>query len=151
MVVLSLGSNLGDRKSYLIQAIEELKRVGVYDIENSSFYETIPIDCPEGSNNFINMVLFCQYDKSAQDLLVDIQQIESDFGRYRRVRNEPRNIDIDIILFNDIIVQEEGLIIPHPRMHKRKFVLGPLCELNGEIIHPSLKKSISQLYEELQG
>ena len=149
MIILSLGSNIRDKQSNLLTAIKKLEELGVYDIEKSSFYETIPLDCPIGSDDFINMVISCEYDKSPEDLLSGIHNIEHYFGRRRQIRNEPRVIDIDIIFFNDFLIEKDDLLIPHPRMHQREFVLQPLCELDETLIHPICQKTVRELYQEL--
>ena len=149
MIILSLGSNIGDKRDNLLAAIKKLEEIKVYNIRESSFYETLPLDCPVGVENFINMVISCEYDKSSEELLSNIHNIEYGFGRRRKIRNEPRVIDIDIIFFNNVLIEKEGLIIPHPRMHQREFVLQPLCELDDNLVHPVFQKTVRALYQEL--
>ena len=127
---LSLGSNMGDRLEMLKQAVRllvEHPRVDVMKI--SSLYETDPVGFIE-QGAFLNMVVYLQTDLSALELLEVCQDIEGELNRKREIRWGPRTIDLDILLFNHDNMKTERLIIPHPRMHERAFVLVPLLELD---------------------
>ncbi len=131
-VYLSLGSNIGDRVGYLNSAIALLKRdKDISNIKVSSFYETDPVGY-EKQDDFVNCVLSLETGLSAQILLSFCQKIEKDLKRVRLFRWGPRTIDVDILLFGDIIINETDLIIPHERMFDRAFVMVPLSELDGE-------------------
>jgi len=128
IVYLALGSNLGDRLSYIHKAIEELKACGLKVLRLSSIIETDPLDAPP-QGRFLNAVLKVRTDHSPEELIVMTQAIERKLGRVKKVFRGPRVIDIDILLYDDIKLITPGLIIPHPRMFERDFVMGPLKEL----------------------
>ena len=147
---LSLGSNQGDRKKNIQQAISLLKETG--DVTAiSSLYQTTPQDMPPGSEYFYNLVLCLKSVSLPQDLLKRIKEIEKQLGRnLSHSHKQPRPIDIDILLANDSIITSRTLIIPHPSMINREFVLIPLHEIAPEFIHPGLKKSIEELLSRLK-
>lgn len=144
-VYIGLGSNLGDRELFLRQAIE-LIGSSVGDIlDRSSVLETEPwgFSCED---RFLNMVICVETKLSPRELLKSIHSIEDSLGRERKGNGyTSRTIDIDILLYNDDVVCEEDLIIPHPLMHKRLFVMNPLCELCPQVVHPVLHKSMEEL------
>jgi 2-amino-4-hydroxy-6-hydroxymethyldihydropteridine diphosphokinase len=140
---LSLGSNLGDRAANLRAALEQLEVVGPL-LAVSAFYETQPVDVPD-QPWFLNCVAAITTDKSPRELLQLALRIESEMGRLRMRHKGPRNIDIDILLFGDCVVDEEGLKIPHPAMQKRRFVLEPLVEIAPDARHPRLGKTAREL------
>jgi 2-amino-4-hydroxy-6-hydroxymethyldihydropteridine diphosphokinase len=147
-VFLLLGSNLGDRKQYLQQAIMHI----AYDIAPtgriSSVYETQSwgkTDEPD----YLNMVIVLQTDLPAQTILEKILAIEEVMGRKREEKWGSRIIDIDILYYNQDIITEPGLNVPHPELHKRRFTLEPLAEIAPDFTHPVLKKNNQQLKNEL--
>ena len=150
-VYLSLGSNLGDRQSNLDQAlklISERMRLG----KVSSIYDTEPIGLTN-QPRFLNLACEVFTRLTPEGLLALLKGIEQKMGRYSR-SGEPRIIDIDIVLFGDQVVNTLGLIIPHPKMHERAFVLIPLAEIAPDFVHPVLKKTIKELdkaVKEVQG
>ena len=145
---LGIGTNLGDRERNLREAIQKIgEQIGIV-LESSSVYETAPWGF-EAENDFLNMVISVETSYSPAELLKQINLIESAMGRERNQdRYSSRIIDIDILLYDDLIIDEKGLKIPHRLMHERKFVLVPLCELAPDLIHPILKKSMSVLLDE---
>jgi 2-amino-4-hydroxy-6-hydroxymethyldihydropteridine diphosphokinase len=148
---ISLGTNMGEREGNLSRALKLLKHDNKIDLMNiSSIYETDPvgyIDQPA----FLNLVAKIHTTYSPLELLTKLQQIEAELGRIRDVRWGPRTIDLDILLYNQENIQVESLIVPHPRMLERGFVLIPLYELNPHIKIPgnmqSLEQNISQLLD----
>jgi 2-amino-4-hydroxy-6-hydroxymethyldihydropteridine diphosphokinase len=127
-IYLALGSNLGDREALLNEAIERLAKEGVETVRRSSIIETAPayvLDQP----HFLNMVIEGRTEHFAFELLNRTQEVERAMGRRKVVDKGPRNIDIDILYFNDLILKTPDLTIPHPLMHERPFVLIPLREL----------------------
>ncbi|WP_422121819.1 2-amino-4-hydroxy-6-hydroxymethyldihydropteridine diphosphokinase [Planococcus sp. X10-3] len=127
---LSLGSNMGNRLEMLKQAVRLLNEHQSIDVlKISSLYETEPVGFTE-QEPFLNMVVYLQTDLSALDLLEVCQDIERKLDRKREIRWGPRTIDLDILLFNSDKIKTDRLIIPHPRMHERAFVLIPLLELD---------------------
>lgn len=147
-VILSLGTNLGDRQENIDQAFEYLVTSEILtNAVMSSFYETEPVGILN-QEWFLNVAI-AGYTKCGQyDLLQHCKSIEYAIGREKRDRWHEREIDIDIILYGDSIVNEQYLVIPHPRLHKRKFVLVPIAEIAGDIFVPSLNLTFNQLNEE---
>uniref|UniRef100_A0A7C5V2V1 2-amino-4-hydroxy-6-hydroxymethyldihydropteridine diphosphokinase n=1 Tax=Caldicellulosiruptor owensensis TaxID=55205 RepID=A0A7C5V2V1_9FIRM len=147
IVFLGLGSNLGDRDENIKKAIEHLKdKVRIEKV--SSIIETEPygfVDQPK----FLNCVLKGTTVLSPFELLEFVLDIENKMGRKRLFKWGPRNIDIDILLYDDLVIDAENLKIPHPELHKRLFVLEPLCEIEKDFVHPVLKKSVYELYTQL--
>lgn len=143
-VYLSLGSNLGDRAAMLRQAIAALPGVGVEVVRTSSMYETEPMELREQSW-FLNMAAECHTDLFPLQLLRRLKKIEASLGRKRIVRNGPRTIDIDIILFGRAVVSMPALEIPHPRFRERRFVLEPLAELAPDLRDPVTKRTVADL------
>ena len=129
-VVIALGSNLGDRRYNLLRAIHELRSF-VRVVRVSSFHETEPVDTPAGSPSFLNAVLIGYTALEPLALLDALLAIESRLGRVRRRRNEPRHIDLDLIAYDAVRMRTPRLTLPHPRAHKREFVMAPLRELRG--------------------
>jgi len=147
-VFLGLGSNLGDREENLQEAKVRIGESIGQVVSASSVYETEPWGF-ESDREFLNMVLCAETYLSPSGLLGRILMIESQLGRIRSEKKfTSRNIDIDILLYDNDIVNEEALQIPHPQMHERRFVLIPLCEIAPDLIHPVLKKSSQTLLKE---
>ena len=146
-VYLALGSNIGDRKKYIEKAIEKLTSFSTIH-KRSKVRETDPIGY-EDQNRFLNCVVVVKTEITSELFLQKIQEIENDLGRKRSIHWGPRTIDIDIIFYDDLVVESETLIIPHPRMHERLFVLEPLLEINPDFVHPIFKKTIKELFLQL--
>ncbi len=146
-VYLSIGSNVGDRPANLSSAIEQLAKVGTVKA-TSSFYETEPVDfAPQPW--FLNCAVALETDLMPRQLLARLQSIEQGMGRRRNQVKGPRVIDLDILLFGSTVVDIPELIVPHPAMHERRFVLEPLAEIAPELRHPVFKKTMRQLREGL--
>lgn len=146
-IYLSLGSNLGDRQNYLRLALEELKKIGTIEAV-SSVYATEPVDYRE-QPWFLNIAIKMTTTKSAPELLADIHKIEGRLGRERSVLFGPRTIDIDILLYDTVVLNTEALTLPHPRLTERRFVLTPMAEIAPDVVHPVLKKNMTLLLTEL--
>ena len=144
-VFLGLGSNLGDREKNIKEAVRRLEESGkARDIKISSLYQTEP----EGVKNqplFLNGVLEMETALPPRALLATLQALERQLGRGKSRKWGPRVIDLDILLYGDLTIKEEDLEIPHPLLAERSFVLIPFAELAPEILHPVLKKTISDL------
>jgi 2-amino-4-hydroxy-6-hydroxymethyldihydropteridine diphosphokinase len=149
LVYLGIGSNLGQREENCLKAIELLGKKGIIIIKRSSLYRTEPWGVRE-QPDFINMVVEAETELSPDDLLRVIKEIEREMGRVETFRWGPRIIDIDILLYNDMVYEGPELRIPHPLMHEREFVLIPLCEIAPEKIHPVLKRTMNELRQGLQ-
>ncbi|ADQ08104.1 2-amino-4-hydroxy-6-hydroxymethyldihydropteridine pyrophosphokinase [Caldicellulosiruptor hydrothermalis 108] len=147
IVFLGLGSNLGNRHENIKRAIEHLKDKIIIE-KISSIIETQPygfVDQPK----FLNCVLKGTTMLSPFELLEFVLGIENKMGRIRLFKWGPRNIDIDILFYDDCVIDTENLKIPHPELHKRLFVLEPICEIEKDFVHPVLKKSVYELYTQL--
>jgi len=127
-IFLGLGSNLGDKDRNLKLAIKKLNEHDIRLIKSSSFHDTDPVGGPP-QDNFLNAVIQVETTHSPHHLLNEIKAIERDMGRRESVRNGPRIIDIDILLYDDVILTTPDLTIPHPRMFERDFVMLPLREI----------------------
>jgi 2-amino-4-hydroxy-6-hydroxymethyldihydropteridine diphosphokinase len=147
---IAVGSNLGDRRRTIEQAIEKLgASLGVRVLRRSALLENPAVGGPADSPAFLNGVVEIETTLDAHALLRRLLEIEQELGRDRRQRWEPRPIDLDLILFGDQEVQDDRLKVPHPRMHERRFVLAPLAEIAPEAVHPVLKKTARALLDGL--
>jgi 2-amino-4-hydroxy-6-hydroxymethyldihydropteridine diphosphokinase len=146
---LSLGSNMGDRSNYLKSALETLVSVYPIEIVNvSSIYETDPVGYTD-QDLFLNMVAQIHTSLSPIELLEACSATETKLGRKREIHWGPRTIDLDILLFNEENIISERLVIPHPRMFERAFVLIPLLEISPETKLPTMTKSLSEILDEI--
>lgn len=145
-IILLLGSNLNNRLQLLRKAKIQIQAKIGRIIKESSIYESEPWGFKD-NNIFLNQVIIIDSSQSPGEILSNIHQIEEKLGRKRKKTTgyESRTIDIDILFFGDKIIKTEQLTIPHKQLHKRKFTLLPLQELEPEMIHPVLKKSITDL------
>lgn len=142
-VYLSLGSNVGDRAENLNTAIEKLGELGSV-VAVSSFYETEPVETSP-QPWFLNCAVKFDTEKMPRQLIAAILNLEQSMGRQRRQQKAPRIIDIDILLFGSSVIELPSLIIPHPRLHERRFVLEPLAEIAPDARHPVFKRTIREL------
>jgi len=143
-VYLSLGSNLGDRKRMLESAVSLLEGPHFRIRRVSTVYETEPIDLRRQAW-FLNLVLEAETDLFPKQLLRRIQRVELELGRRRLKQKGPRAIYIDILLYGDSVIQSSELVIPHPRLKERRFVLEPLTELSPELRHPISGQILAEL------
>ena len=158
-VYIGIGSNLGDRRKNINAAINCLKQEKLLNLtKQSSLYETEPVGGPP-QRKFLNGAIELETDASPRDLLEKLKAIERKLGRDSNKANPapgwvkwgPRTIDLDILLYDNLILEEPGLTIPHPLFHKRIFVLRPLAEIAPEAKHPVLKTTVKELLLEIVG
>lgn len=152
IVYISLGSNKGDRIGYVQQAASLLGADdGISIVRTSAFYETEPWNM-NTKNWFVNAIVEAKTKYSPQELLKLCQAIEKKLGREHKTTNdyEDRTIDIDILFYNNDIIDEENLTIPHKYVHLRAFNLVPMLELNADFVHPVLHKSIIEMHNDLE-
>lgn len=145
---VALGSNLGNSTALLREATRRIQDFSEAPLVKSSFWQTTPVDCPPGSPLFVNAVvgLVSRDGETPKSLLAKLQQIEKEFGRQpKKVLNEPRPLDLDLIAFNEEVRSTPTLTLPHPRAHLRKFVLAPLAEIAPNLILPGQIKTVLEL------
>ena len=140
---VALGSNLGDREGALRAGLEGMGRRGLPPRALSSVWETEPVDAPEPLW-FLNMVAEVETDLPPRRVLELLLEVEREVGRVRTVRNAPRTLDLDLLLLGDLRLEEAGLILPHPRMWMRRFVLAPLAELAPDLRDPVRGTTVAQ-------
>lgn len=147
-IYIALGSNLGDTDNNLKEALRRLTLKGIRVCRVSDFMTTKPYGVTD-QPDFLNAVAEIETDKSPTELLHVLLQIEQEMGRNRIRHWGERNIDLDLLLFDDRIIDLLELQVPHPDMQNRDFVLGPLAQIAPEVMHPALRKTIRQLWEQL--
>ncbi|WP_288980840.1 2-amino-4-hydroxy-6-hydroxymethyldihydropteridine diphosphokinase [uncultured Parvimonas sp.] len=147
-VWIALGSNMGDGRKNLDKAVENMNKNGVKVEKISTYIETEPYGYTE-QDNFVNAVCIAETELSPRELLKTLLAIELEMGRVRLIRWGPRIIDLDILFYEDLIIDEEDLKVPHIEIQKRSFVLEPMDEISPEKVHPVFKKTVHELLLEL--
>lgn len=146
---IGFGSNIGDRFAHIDQALRLLREAdGVSLIQVSSLYETEPVGY-EQQDWFLNGVLAIETRLSPDQLLALLKQIETGVGRHQRVRWGPREMDLDLLIYDQCCIDTPALTVPHPEMHRRSFVLVPFAEIAPEVIHPVFQQNIQTLLSNL--
>jgi len=140
---LGLGSNMGDRMGYLEAAVEQLRDIDA-ELSVSPVYETAPLGGPVGQKRFLNCVVRLETGLTPRQLLKVAQRLERLAGRVRTVRNGPRTLDVDVLLVGDLKVCEPDLVVPHPRMTERGFVLAPLEDLDAERVPAHWRATLAE-------
>jgi 2-amino-4-hydroxy-6-hydroxymethyldihydropteridine diphosphokinase len=152
LVIVALGANLGDPAKTLRDAMARLQSLSDEPILKSSLWQTTPVDCPPDSPKFVNAIvgMIPRKGETPESLLEKLQKLEKEFGRMpKKILNESRPLDLDLITFGHETRKTPLLTLPHPRVHLRRFVLQPLSEIAPDLILPGQTKSISQLLTEL--
>jgi 2-amino-4-hydroxy-6-hydroxymethyldihydropteridine diphosphokinase len=152
LVIVAFGSNLGDSRKTILEAMERLGEFSVGPVLKSSLWQTTPVDCPPGSPEFVNAVaaFVPKPGETPESLLAKLRALEKRFGRTdKKVMNEPRSLDLDLIAFGNEVRNSAELTLPHPRAHLRKFVLQPLSEIAPDLILPGQNKTVAQLLKEI--
>lgn len=142
---LALGSNVGDKQKFIYEAIKRIHNCNKNEIiKISSLYETLPMGA-KGQGNYINAVIEIVTELTPIELFNFIKQVEKDIGRIDRGRWNSREIDIDILFYDQLIIENEIVSIPHKQLHLRDFVMTPLIEIEPDFFHPVLKKKICNI------
>lgn len=150
LCLIALGSNLGDRRHHLTAAVAQ-----VHDLEGvsvdavSALYETAPVGGPDNQGPYLNAALTAEVSLTAGELLNQLHRIEADHERERAVRWGARTLDLDLLTFGDAVCDDEHLLLPHPRMHQRRFVMVPVCDIQPNLQHPRLGKTMQHLLDAL--
>jgi 2-amino-4-hydroxy-6-hydroxymethyldihydropteridine diphosphokinase len=153
MVFIALGSNVGNSRETILQAIKRLQEFSTEPLLKSSIWTTTPVDCPPDSPAFVNAIvgLIPFPNETPESLLEKLQQLEKEFGRQpKKILNKPRPIDLDLIAFGSETRASEKLTLPHPRAHERRFVLQPLNEIAPDLVLPKQTKTVRELLESLR-
>ena len=149
-VYLALGSNLGDRQRFLDSAVARLRAVPELTVRRvSSYFETAPVGGPTGQGAYLNAAVEADTSLDPDYLLQTLLDIERHFGRVRSEQNAPRTLDLDLVLYGDLIRAGPDPILPHPRLHERRFVLRPLVEIAPDAVHSVLKKTVQEILDAL--
>ncbi|MCO4097383.1 2-amino-4-hydroxy-6-hydroxymethyldihydropteridine diphosphokinase [Macrococcoides canis] len=144
-VYISFGSNIGDREYQINEALRKLEQIQDTKLKAvSSLYETAPVGGVV-QDDFLNGAAIVETNLTPISFLNEIQRIELELGRERKIHWGPRTIDLDVLLMDDVVIEHERLKVPHPFMHERSFVLIPLAEIAPEAVHPVLNKKIKEL------
>jgi 2-amino-4-hydroxy-6-hydroxymethyldihydropteridine diphosphokinase len=144
---ICLGSNLGDRSKHLKAAIDRISARGYHIISESNIYETAPVEY-QSDHYFLNQVILVKTENKPESVLLDLLDTESELGRKRNTNEtSDRTIDLDLLFYDDLVLQIPGLILPHPRLHLRRFVLKPLAEVAQGWIHPTQHQTVAALLE----
>jgi 2-amino-4-hydroxy-6-hydroxymethyldihydropteridine diphosphokinase len=150
---IAFGSNLGDRMDFLRRGREAVLSLPSVSGPHcfSSVYETEPVETEPGATAFLNAVAEVEFEGHPLLLLDALQEIEARFGRpSKRPRNAPRPIDLDVLYVGNLVLRNEEIVIPHPRLHMRRFVLQPLAEIRPELVLPGQEQSVAELLEALR-
>ena len=152
-IYVALGSNLGNSRENVEHALRRLEEISDLPIQSSSVWKSTPVDCPPGSPDFLNAVaeLTPIGGETPESFLWSLQNLEKELGRTpKKILNEARVIDLDLVAFGEEVRTSEFLTLPHPRAHLRKFVLAPLAELAPDLVLPGKKKSVRNLLSDLR-
>ena len=152
-IIIGIGGNIKSKNGehpikVALKAIRDFKNYSIYVTNQSSWYETEPVPKSE-QPNFFNCIVFANTMLNELDVLKSLHEIEHKLGRRRRVINEARTIDLDLIDYSNKILKTKEIIIPHPRAHQRRFVMEPLAELDKNWVHPILKLNINEILKSL--
>jgi 2-amino-4-hydroxy-6-hydroxymethyldihydropteridine diphosphokinase len=152
LAIIALGANMGDSRETVLRGMERLEELAEGPVLKSSLWQTAPVDCPPASPAFVNAVvgLTPRAGETPESLLTKLQALEREFGRRpKKVLNEARPLDLDLIAFAGEVRHGDFLALPHPRAHERRFVLQPLAEISPDLILPGQRSTAAELLEML--
>ena len=148
--LIALGSNLGDRLAQLRSAVSVLRRDPDVSVKHiSPLYETAPVGGPEDQGAYLNAAAIIETELPADKLLARLHEVEAKHERERLVRWGARTLDLDLLTYDDFVSDQETLELPHPRMHQRRFVMVPVCDIAADMVHPQLHRTMQELLKEL--
>jgi 2-amino-4-hydroxy-6-hydroxymethyldihydropteridine diphosphokinase/dihydroneopterin aldolase len=148
--LVALGSNLGDRLESLRAGVRGVDAIdGVDVISVSKLYETAPVGGPDDQGAYLNAALLAEASLAAADLLRELHRIEAGRERERIVHWGPRTLDLDLLVYGDLVFDDPSLQVPHPRQHERRFVMVPVCDVAPDLIHPQLGRTMAELLADL--
>jgi 2-amino-4-hydroxy-6-hydroxymethyldihydropteridine diphosphokinase len=147
--LIALGSNLGDRLDNVRAGVAGLEAAGIDVIAVSPLYETAPVGGPENQGPYLNAALLADTTLDAADVLALLHQLEASRERQRVVHWGPRTLDLDLLVYGDLVADAATLEVPHPRMHDRRFVMVPVCDIAPELVHPRLGRTMRDLLADL--
>ena len=148
-VAVALGSNLGDREATLVAALDALRAL-IPDLRASTFHDTAPVGVPSPQPRYLNAAAVGTTALSARSLLDALLAIEQRLGRERAFQNAPRTLDLDLVLYGRDVIDQPGLVVPHPRFRDRAFVLEPLVEIAPQMLDPVTGKNVEELLRTLR-
>ena len=148
-VAIALGSNLGDRRAHLEFGFARLRQL-LANLRTSSIYETEPVDVPTEQPRFLNAAALGETMMTPREVLDALLSIERERGRERPYAGAARTLDLDLVLMGERVVDEEGLVVPHPRFRERRFVLEPLTEIAPELLDPVSGQTVEELFRRLE-
>jgi 2-amino-4-hydroxy-6-hydroxymethyldihydropteridine diphosphokinase len=148
--LIALGSNLGDRLTHLragLAGLRETEDIEIVDV--APLYETAPVGGPDDQGPYLNTALLADTSLGAADMLALLHQLEASRERQRVVHWGPRTLDLDLLVHGDLVSDDTALEVPHPRMHERRFVMVPVCDVAPDLVHPRLGRTMRDLLAEL--
>jgi 2-amino-4-hydroxy-6-hydroxymethyldihydropteridine diphosphokinase len=148
-VAIALGSNVGDRRAHLDYAVSKLRGL-LTNFAVSRYYDTVPVGVSGPQPMYLNAAAVGETTLTARELLDALLAIEQDQGRERPYVNAPRTLDLDLILLGDVVLEEPGLVVPHPRFRERTFVLEPLAEIAADLHDPVSRRTVGDLLLDLR-
>ena len=147
--LIALGSNLGDRLDNVRAGVAGIEAAGIDVVAVSPLYETAPVGGPENQGPYLNAALLADTTLSAADVLALLHRLEASRERQRVVHWGPRTLDLDLLVYGDLVADAATLQVPHPRMHERRFVMVPVCDIAPDVVHPRLGRTMRDLLAEL--
>ncbi len=148
--LIALGSNLGDRLTQLRSAVSVLRHDPEVAVKHiSPLYETAPVGGPEDQGAYLNAAAIIETELPADKLLARLHEVEAMHERERLVRWGARTLDLDLLTYDEFVSDQETLELPHPRMHQRRFVMVPVCDIAADMVHPQLQRTMQELLKEL--